>query len=59
MWAHLSRRCTSQMDDEAIEVVGEVDLREFRLRCSQSDSLDEEAVAFLLMVKGKYTMLAL
>lgn len=37
------------MEDQAIEVVGQISEREFGLRAGDADGADEEAIAVLLM----------
>lgn len=49
--AHLSRGCTPLVEDQAVEVVGEVGEREFCLRTGNADGADEEAIAVFLMRK--------
>lgn len=39
------------MEDQAVEVVGEVSQRKFGLRAGQADGADKEAIAVLLMRK--------
>lgn len=47
--AHLSRCCAPFVEDKAIEVVGQIDEREFGLRACQAGGPDEEAIAGLLV----------
>lgn len=46
---HLSRGCASFVEDQAVEVVGQIGEREFGLRACQADGADKEAVAVLLV----------
>lgn len=47
----LSRGCASFVEDQAVEVVGQIGEREFCLRTGQADGADKEAIAVLLMRK--------
>ena len=47
--AHLSRCCAPFVEDQAVEVIGQIGQREFGLRAGNADGADEEAVAVLLM----------
>jgi hypothetical protein len=47
--ARLSRGCTPFVEDQTVEVVGEVGQREFGLRAGNADGADEQAIAVLLM----------
>jgi len=47
--AHLSRGCAPLMEDQAVEVVGQIGEREFGLRACQVDGADKEAIAVLLV----------
>lgn len=49
--AHLSRGSAPFVEDQSVEVIGEVGEREFGLRTCNADSADEQAIATLLMGK--------
>ena len=47
--AHLSCSRTSLVEDQAVEVVGQIGEGEFGLRSGDADRADEQAIAVLLM----------
>lgn len=47
--AHLSCSHTSLVEDQAVEVIGQIGEGEFGLRACQADGADEEAIAVLLV----------
>ena len=49
--AHLSRVRTPLMEDQTVEVVGQIGKREPSLRSGQADGADKEAITVLLMRK--------
>lgn len=52
--AHLPLGCTLLMEDQAVEVVGQIGEGEFCLRACQAGGADEEARAVHLMREGMF-----
>lgn len=57
-FADFRRTCASLMEDQAVEVVGQIGKRGFCLRTGNADGSDEEAVAVLLMRKDLFDVSA-
>jgi hypothetical protein len=48
-WAHLSRHDLAFMEDQAVEVVGQIGQCQFCLRACNADGANEQAETVLLM----------